>query len=442
MEQPGKLTPEQFARILHFFAEHQGRSTIEEIVAATGIELETVQNLIHKLLSKEAITIDEGAIKLGEALLDDAHHAANLRRRTLQRAKFEKHAQNPIYQAEITHTQVFNPAEHTEYGKFKFKRTLSPFEVAYCFESYAVIVWDEGPRLGEVARVIALPSEVNSTSYAEFSASLTTLLSEILELHPDPKSFARRIELQAQALLLFENTYHSRGKYIGWEIIRLMDTPDAVAIHEMLLHIYTTGLTAFLKEYAENRDLNRSKSFYERDVLAFGNTVVSATLDKLFYGSDKPPQWEGESIILKHRTNSHILLNVIQLGGLASLDYANSQGLNKYSGGEKGGRYSYTPSLLSFWYSEDGKPILSGGYGSYHGLEYPMMWGIGEENAEQLNLSLGSMANQQEVTVPGLVPFRLIDYLFVPDFKVEEVREVLHFHGIDNIKVRAFNQSS
>lgn len=155
-------------------------------------------------------------------------------------------------------------------------------------------------------------------------------------------------------------------------------------------------------------------------------------MKRAFFHNYPEPQ---RDLKLRHGTSSTALNGIVQLRGPAARKYFESLGLVKRYGGERGGSFtSYTGNVLSFSSLEQPE-IVGGVYGQMKTFDYPMTFGISEENASHLRQWHGSM--NEEVTVRDYVPMRFVDQVFVPDFMVDEVRAIFAFNQI-NVEVVAF----
>lgn len=217
----------------------------------------------------------------------------------------------------------------------------------------------------------------------------------------------------------------------------------------------------FNKFYWQIRNKWYLSPFY--DVRIIGKTkFVSPEL------SSKLP----EDIYLVHGTTSTKLPNIIQAGGLAGVNYNKGKmGIVKSSGGEIGGSSGMDPGLVSF-YTLDKEASLAIGYAPKRGFEYPVSFGVSDkvknkphcfnasspkygkmsdgelqklikENPNLLNVSNKRDPNfintgvysahttiQAERTVSHYFPMDCIDFLFVPFFAVDEVKQILKGQGL------------
>lgn len=182
----------------------------------------------------------------------------------------------------------------------------------------------------------------------------------------------------------------------------------------------------------------------------------------------RPPR-----LYLTHGTYSQKIPNIIQLGGLASIDYAKSKGVFKSTGGEISGERGLDADKVSFYVLENDRDKLGLGYGPKEGFEYPVAFVVGARSRGNLHCynaaseKFGKMSNDelekllkpgereikegpdrgvgtipQERTVPLFFPIECIDYVFTPPFAVEEVTEILREHKLNFIQVLPFPASS
>ncbi|MFA5101106.1 MAG: hypothetical protein WC547_09515, partial [Candidatus Omnitrophota bacterium] len=135
---------------------------------------------------------------------------------------------------------------------------------------------------------------------------------------------------------------------------------------------------------------------------------------------------------LVHSTYSSAFQAIIDLGGIASRSYYERQGIKK-NGGEWGKDfYSQTPDDVFFTHYVGSRPAINGGFGPKMGFEYPVVFGIAGSQLPEGSM-VGTM--DREITVENFIGLDKITHVFVPYFKVDEIKDVLHKANYDNIEV-------
>jgi len=425
---------EKFQSVLFSLLPDEGESTLESLSERTGQTEDEVGKVLSRLSDLGHIEVSDGNYTLKPEIEKDISMLRAMERDSARRKKFDKYRANPYYEAAIEPGSKFDKNQvEAEAGEFQFVRDVSPHERAFCFQNRVYHVWREGPKADEVFLTVdkKLESDVAIVSSDEFLQTIGAYLQEISE----GRSGQDLAHLQQYIL----GTCYGDDSKLGWEQARFYDlNGQGDQINEIMTQMLEKGMSQYLSDFAKEQgiDLPTYKlNFQERD-------VIPLYYDGLTQNDIRENRWDKEEtpIVLKHGTYSHILSNFVQMRGLAARDYYQSFGINKYYGGEGQGKGSYTPHDVSFWYREDGEPIVSGGHGSQRAYDYPMMIGISQEKADKLKLHLGTMDLQMEATVRNFVPAGLISHIFVPSFKVEEIQQLFEQNGIDDIQVLSLRQ--
>jgi hypothetical protein len=408
--------------------------TIEEISIKTGYPTEVVSEVLSHLEQLGNITVAGSLFTLTENARRSASMLQASERNIARLEKFAKYRNNPQHSAHIESGIKFDPEQvEAAAGAFQFTRTMSPHEQAYCFEHKVYFVWQEGPRIGEVFLTIDKinETEIETTSPDEF---LETIISYLLKL-AQKSSDEELIRLHRYVL----TTCYGNVSVMGWEKARFYDLlGHGEQINELMVQMLNKSLDEFLQELAQEKGI---------DIPLYRFNFQDRGVYSLYYDGREPTEekmnvWDptkGE-IMLTHGTYSHILPNLIQMRGLASRNYYQSLGIKKYYGGESQGSSSYTPNDISFSFHENGQPIIHGGYGSQRAYDFPMSVAIAKDKAEQLSLTLGSMDLQEELVVRDYVPIEFITHIFVPSFKIDDVKEMFRQNQITNVQVLPLRQ--
>lgn len=413
----------KFQSVLFSLLPDEGVSTLESLSEKTGQTEDDVSKVLSRLSDLGHIEVSDGKYTLKPETEKDISMLRAMERDSARRKKFDKYQSNPDYEAEVEPGSKININQvEAEAGEFQFVRDVSPHERAFCFQNRVYHVWREGPRADEVFLAIDKTPEddVETISSDEFLQTLSTYLQEISE----GRSSQDLARLQQYIL----RTCYGDDSRLGWEQARLYDlNGQGELINEIMVQMLEKGMSQYLSDFAQEQEIDLPAyklNLQEQD-------VIPLYYDGLTQNDIRENRWDKEEtpIVLKHGTYSHILPNFVQMRGLAARDYYQSFGINKYYGGEGQGKGSYTPHDVSFWYTEDGEPIISGGHGSQRAYDYPMMIGISQEKADKLKLHLGTMDLQMEATVRNFVPAELISHVFVPSFKVEEVQQLFEQNG-------------
>ena len=404
--------------------------TVADVIAATDLPSDLVQAVLADLIQREKITLDGDRLLLDQEFEKKVSIIRTIENDQRRRAKFDKYSSNPEYQTELVAGEKFDSTQvESEAGEFNFVRNLSPHEKAYCFQNKVYMVWREGVREDEVflTKNKIPESEVATTSFDTFTQ---TILKYLQELSEDPAE-KKLPDLQKYIL----NTCYGVDSLMGWEEARSYDlSGDGEQINTFMQQMMLKGLRQFLLELAAENNIQMSDAY----PLNFqSREVIPLYYDGLTYNDLRENIWDATQgeILLTHGSFSHVLSNLIQMNGLAARNYYQKFGINKYYGGEGQGTSSYTPDDVSFWFHENGSPVVSGGHGSQRAYDFPITFGIEKQKAEQLKLRLGTMDLHNEVVVRNFVPLSLITRLFVPSFKVEEVQELFKQNKIASIKV-------
>lgn len=439
MTESGNAQPEkdskkldELKKILFTLLSEGNSVSLEKIAAQTAIPNEVVGEILSKLENKGKIKQENGRFSLTPEIEHQVSMLFAMEQEQAKRKKFEKYNINLTHQAEIETGKPFDLKQlEQESGSFQFIRSVSPHEEAYCFEKKVYFVWKEGPRSGESYYQVDKfnESNVQIVTPSEFFDTVKNFVFDIAQ----NKSRTALAELHTYVLSIF----YGKDSLLGWDQARFYDLfGEGEAINQLMVAMLAKGLPQFLADYAKSQGIEVHSwqlNFQERD-------TYPLYYDGLDHIGLRGNYWDGDPpIMLVHGTYSHILPNLIQMRGLSARDYYQSFGIKKYYGGEGQGEGSYMPHDVSFWFHEDGQPIISGGYGSQRAYDYPMQIGLAKDKAEQLQLRLGTMNN--ELVVPNYVPFNFITHIFVPSFKIEEVSSLLTQNNITHVKVLPLRQS-
>lgn len=335
---------------------------------------------------------------------------------------------------------------------------ISPYETLHSFKNVGFIVWTEGPKTGEIYRIVKhteKESFENSSFIEEIECTVKEMLIQAAELQrkfntfiPKEDAGGQRYEVArekrkiiAEILYFLYKVYYDPQNNKGIEAVVLTGSGDTKKnCQGWIEKINEKGAKGYLKELAKELSL---------DVYLDGSEDNEQRLmiNRFFYDMDDTYDnnyVSEDPILLTHATWSHSLTNVIQMGGLAAKNYFESKGIKKRFGGEGGWIGSYTPDDVSFRIAEKDQAHIAGGWGPKRGFDYPMVYAVSKSKAVELvnsgiNLQAGTM--QTEKTVRDFVDLKYISHIFVPNFKIEEVNEILRAHGHGHIQVLPLGQN-
>ncbi|MFH1995563.1 MAG: hypothetical protein ABIJ27_01040, partial [Candidatus Omnitrophota bacterium] len=237
---------------------------------------------------------------------------------------------------------------------------------------------------------------------------------------------------RVEAMMLLRRLYQGNQAAIGLETAQYF-IPE---IFDLVQNIQSLGVMEWLEE--------RAKMRYPRaKINVFIVNIHLPEVTEYYYGSDfvQDNRYRDTKnpVVLTHGTYSNILPDVINLGGIASVDYFHAKGLTKKTGESHFGG-GYTGHAVSFKHYPDGNAFISGGWGSQKGFELPILFGISRTKAEELTTHNGTMGGEKVVRAKegepgGFVPLKNFSHIFVPFFAVRSTSETLQAHGYGNIKV-------
>ena len=220
--------------------------------------------------------------------------------------------------------------------------------------------------------------------------------------------------------------------------------------------------------------------------------------NQLFYRTDHletitHAQDPDNPIGLSHNTTSNALEGILQLGGIASPQYAHDQGLDEFLSGESssGGvtrvANSFNPNGVSFWHDLDMESItksartalskiqasdspyatmltedmlinleVSRVVSTQHGLkmrthihpafqyvskgfEYPISFCVRKNSMRELNLNKAGMPG--EISARRYVPLDTIGAVFVPYFAQKEVSRLFEAHGFRDTEILSYEDT-
>lgn len=307
------------------------------------------------------------------------------------------------------------------------KQILSPTQDFYTIGDKVFLVWSKGPRKGRVYRIISKPSHTvlaNAPSAADFLRVVDEMLREA-DRNLRSSQFK---ELRAEQLFALQRLYDGNAGQLGLATARLYD----YELNLIMLQIEAVGLKPWLADRADQLGLqsrrydlsmrfSEEKKFYNNYFYLLDRFSVSAP---------------GERVVLVHGTWSHILDSLINESGLKAAS-SRSSDIPKLSGASRGSVNGYTKDDVSFWSVPGGVDYFSGdGHGSRLAFEFPMVIGINQDQAKKLAPLLRRGTMDKELTVENQVTWDNISCIFVPHFKVNEVKEILKQHGLQFIQVR------
>lgn len=188
-------------------------------------------------------------------------------------------------------------------------------------------------------------------------------------------------------------------------------------------------------------------SINEEDLIVILRGFMTAYEEDSFFTADKanleyPTQVDFiNPEVLTHGTNSNAFHGFLEMSGICSSRLLVKSGIPKTGSGENFRKINgCSDSAVSFCLKEPYQEEYNamGGWGKVPSPSYPMLFVVEYENLQKLKLSKGFMASVIEVTAPDFVPLEFINQVFVPHFKVQEVRNILEFNGYKNIQVNSF----
>lgn len=337
---------------------------------------------------------------------------------------------------------------------------FSPLEDFYRTPSKTYLVWRGGPQKGKIYQVFDNKTQdrmAPAVSVTEFRNEVSRQISELetlslrdseyyKQLNSGPWGTGLKYDDPLRAQIFKEKEVNDAlGKKKKIELSQYIlksfyGTKNAQGIrtaafrsdeHLQLIQEIESGI---ISKWITDQSPNRRAHTY----------LITRGFDHdIFYeGGIKTFSDANDPIVLTHATFSSALPGIMSERALVAVSYLHEE-IPKLTGegGRRGRRYGVTPHDVSFWgYEPNDEVRVWGGYGNYNEyLQYPIMFGISQSKAANLSTRTGTLHGEK--VVEGIVDLEHISHIFVPNFMMNEIKEILKSHGYEDIQVLALGKT-
>ncbi|MCK5081831.1 MAG: hypothetical protein KAR31_02890, partial [Candidatus Omnitrophica bacterium] len=285
------------------------------------------------------------------------------------------------------------------------------------------IVWRAGERSGKILKKIDIPTKLRTFNRDAVNTTVDGYLRAIMD-GQDRFANADRLTTFLYGL------YHGNGETSRLGVRQYLDND----VREFIQEVENAGSVS-------DWLIARAKALgYEKPNNIF-LSIDKFYLGPYYLGNHTFPEQkeEGKNIYLSHATYDRAFPHILNLGGLASPNRLNKEGISKETG-EFGTKGSYwgDNNIVSFYSGREARDTARS-FGRTPGFDLPMLFSITQETVISKSADDPWLKDDSDPRggkgVEDFVSLNDISYAFVPYFKVAEVEESLRQHGYPHIRV-------
>lgn len=318
-------------------------------------------------------------------------------------------------------------------GKCLWKGEMSPTLDVYRLrdQPVAVLLWNKGPKKGQVFDVIEIKSTENSPSANQLLRKIDQKLRELDELAAKDDNSKGEKE---RALIdgLIESYFVGVNGQPALREARFNDQE----LNRLLSEMDSMGIPQWLKNRSQSLGLSR----IEKD--CFNSNIGQCRI----FGSNRGDPSDFVDAALSHGSYGSIIDSVINAGALLCDLDRRLVGLVKLAGESGRVDHSHTGTHVSFWdlekrNSRREKSAPSTGHSSFSGFDFPIAFVVNKDSAALAEKENGSSESASFAPIPGEKTFagslslNLVDKVLVPAWAVKDVQQKFDQHGWGHIHV-------